>query len=380
MNLNRRDFGKLALAAAAAPTGLVRAAAKVNSNFGGVQVGTITYSYGGMPGTSDAQTLLGYVVEDGISAIELMPSAAENFAGAPQPAGRGGFGGPGGRGGSGGGRGPGGMPGMPGAAAVVKNADGSYVCPAAMGGGPGGGPGGPGGGRGGSGRGGGFGGGRGAPTEEQLAAAEALKKWRLSASMDKFKEFRKMYNEAGVEIYCHKLTPSVDMSDAEFDYFFEVAKALGAKQVSLELAAASPFTQRLGDTAAKHGMVAAYHAHTQATIDAWDDVLKQSKGNAVNLDCGHYVAGSGQSPIPAIVKLADRIASLHLKDRTTPAHCELNLPWGTGDTPIVEILQTMKKNKYKFPASVELEYQVPTGSTSVIEVKKCVEYCRKALA
>lgn len=40
----------------------------------------------------------------------------------------------------------------------------------------------------------------------------------------------------------------------------------------------------------------------------------------------------------------------------------------------------MKKNKYKFPASVELEYQVPAGSTSVIEVKKCVEYCRKALA
>jgi sugar phosphate isomerase/epimerase len=137
-----------------------------------------------------------------------------------------------------------------------------------------------------------------------------------------------------------------------------VAKALGAKQISLELAAASPFTQRLGDTAAKHGMVAAYHSHTQATIDAWDDVLKQSKGNAVNLDCGHYVAGSGQSPIPAIVKLADRIASLHLKDRTTPAHCELNLPWGTGDTPIVEILQTMKKNKYKFPASVELD---PSG-------------------
>ena len=377
MNLNRRDFGKLALAAAAVPSGLVRAAAKVNSNFGGVQIGTITYSYGGMSGQNDAKELLSYIVEDGISAIELMPPAAEAFAGAPQAAGRGGFGGPGGpggRGGSGAGRGPGGMPG--GGAAAVKNADGSYTCPAAMGGGPGGG-------RGGSGRGGGFGGfggGRGAPSEEQLAAAEALKKWRLSASMDKFREFRKMYEEAGVSIYFHKLTPSENMSDAEFDYFFEVAKALGAKQVSLELAAASPFTQRLGDTAAKHGMVAAYHAHTQATIDAWDDVLKQSKGNAVNLDCGHYVAGSGDSPIPAIVKLADRIGSIHLKDRTTPAHCELNLPWGTGDTPIVEILQTMKKNKYKFPASVELEYQVPAGSTSVIEVKKCVEYCRKALA
>jgi sugar phosphate isomerase/epimerase len=379
MNLNRRDFGKLALAAAAAPVATMWPATKVNSNFGGVQIGTITYSYGGMPGQNDAKELLSYIVEDGISAIELMPPAAEAFAGAPQSQGRGGFGpgGPGGRGGSG--RGPG-MP-MPGGGrgAVIVNADGSYTCPSNAGG-----PGGPGGARGGSGRGGGFGGfgGRGAPTEEQLAAAEALKKWRLSASMDKFKEFRKMYEEAGVSIYCHKLTPSTTMSDAEFDYFFEVAKALGAKQVSLELEDANPFTKRLGDTALKHGMVAAYHAHTQATIDAWDTVLTQSKGNAVNLDCGHYVAGSGQSPLPAIEKYAKegKIASLHLKDRTTPAHCAQNLEWGKGDTPIVEILQTMKKNKWKFPASVELEYQVPQGSNSVIEVKKCVEYCRKALA
>ena len=39
----------------------------------------------------------------------------------------------------------------------------------------------------------------------------------------------------------------------------------------------------------------------------------------------------------------------------------------------------MRKNKYKFPASIELEYQIPPGSDSVTEVKKCVEYCRKAL-
>ena len=34
-----------------------------------------------------------------------------------------------------------------------------------------------------------------------------------------------------------------------------------------------------------------------------------------------------------------------------------NLPWGQAQTPITEILhQTVKKNGYKFPASVELEY------------------------
>ncbi|HVW11364.1 MAG TPA: sugar phosphate isomerase/epimerase [Bryobacteraceae bacterium] len=352
MRFNRRDFGKLALATSVVPASSLFAA-KVNSNFDGVQIGTITYSYRDRPElANDAHELLKMIVDSGVSAIELMPSAAERFAGAPLPAQQGGA--RGGRAGSGGRGGPGGA---------------------------GFGPGGPGGARGGSGRGGGQG--RGPMTPEQQAAAEKLKQWRLSASMDKFKEFRKLYNDAGVEIYCHKLTPSDGMSDAEFDYFFEIAKAMGAKQVSLELPEEpTPFTQRLGDTALKHGMVAAYHAHEQATETAWDAVLAQSKGNSVNLDCGHYYAGTGKSPVPAIIKYHERLSSLHLKDRTptTPEGRGANLPWGQGSTPIADILQTMKKNKYKFPAAVELEYQIPAGSDSVTEVRKCVEFCRKALA
>jgi hypothetical protein len=40
----------------------------------------------------------------------------------------------------------------------------------------------------------------------------------------------------------------------------------------------------------------------------------------------------------------------------------------------------MRKNKYTFPASIELEYNVPEGSDAVKEVKKCVDFCRTALA
>ena len=55
------------------------------------------------------------------------------------------------------------------------------------------------------------------------------------------------------------------------------------------------------------------------------------------------------------------------------------MPWGEGDTPILSILQLMKKNKYTFPATVEMEYEVPAGSDAVKEVAKCIEYSRKAL-
>src|SRR5271154_4466499 len=116
MNYSRRDFGKLALgsiplAAAALSGQRLFAAAKPNSKFGGVQIGTITYSYRSMPDQS-AEAILGYVVDSGINAIELMGAPVESYAmkvtGFTPPAGGGrGFGGAPGRG-------PGGVAAAPG--------------------------------------------------------------------------------------------------------------------------------------------------------------------------------------------------------------------------------------------------------------------------
>jgi sugar phosphate isomerase/epimerase len=68
-----------------------------------------------------------------------------------------------------------------------------------------------------------------------------------------------------------------------------------------------------------------------------------------------------------------------LKDRTTPAHGAKNLPWGTGDTPLKEILQVMQRERYRFPATIELEYDVPPDSDAVTEVTKCFAFCKQAL-
>jgi sugar phosphate isomerase/epimerase len=357
VDFTRRDLGKLALAAIPASKLL----AKPNSNFDGVQVGVITYSYRSMPGANDAEALLKYIVDSGVSAIELMAPAAEIYAGSPAPAGRGGGGGAGGGGGRGRGQG---APGGPPAGAPHAGA------PPAEGQAPGG-----------QGRG---RGGRAPLTPEQQAAmqarAEELKKWRLSVSMDKYKAFRKMYNDAGVSIYAFKLEPQPNMSDEEYEYIFHVADTLGASHVTLELSTNTEFTKRIGDFAAKKKMLVAYHAHTQATISAWDTVLEQSTGNAINLDCGHYVAGCSESPVPMILKHHSRIASMHLKDRKKGTNGGDNLVWGQGETPIKEILTVMRREKYKFPASIELEYAIPEGSDAVVETSKCVQFCKNALA
>ena len=88
----------------------------------------------------------------------------------------------------------------------------------------------------------------------------------------------------------------------------------------------------------------------------------------------------GGTTLQFLQKYHDRVASVHLKDRTTPEHGAKNLPWGTGDTPLKEILQLAKSEKYTLPLSVELEYEVPQGSDAVKEVRRCLDYCRAVLA
>ena len=78
-----------------------------------------------------------------------------------------------------------------------------------------------------------------------------------------------------------------------------------------------------------------------------------------------------------------RISSLHVKDRQAGKSANVtgsdNQVWGYGDTPIIEVLQLMRDNSYKFTATIELEYRIPEGSNRIKEVIKCYDYCKQAL-
>ena len=337
MLYTRREIGKLALTIPAA--GLVprarSARARPDSKWSGVQVGIIA-PYAFQRTATTAEEILEAIVALGISAVELQNDPVERYAGAPavaRPAG----------GGAAGPRGPAGA--------------------APAGARPGG-------------------GGRRELTPEQQAErrahAEELKKWRLAAPMASYGALRRMYNDACVQIYGFKLALTDSMSDEEYEYTFNVAKALGANQLTMEMPDNDgALTRRIGEAASRHGIVVGYHQHLQATFTLWDEALAQSKHNGINLDIGHYVAGTSQSPIPLIEKHHGRITSIHLKDRKKDRG--ENMPWGQGDTPIKEVLQLMKRERYTFPATIELEYRVE-GSDPMTELKKCVQFCKDALA
>lgn len=303
------------LALAALPAG--RLAAKPDSKFGGVQVGIIIpYSFRGSVSTAD--DLLKKVVQLGLNSVEMQSEPLETYAGAPAA-----------------------PPRPPG--------------PQTRG------------------------------PEQQAAArarAEEIRKWRLSASMDKFKEVRSMYEAEGVNIHVVKFNLNANMPDEEIDYCFQAAKTLGVRGITCEPPLSQ--TKRIGEFALKHKVMLGYHNHSNVASDeafckpsSWETAMSYSKYNGANVDIGHFTAGNSFSPAEFIRKHHDRITNLHLKDRKKDQGP--NMPWGQGDTDIRGVLQLMKKEKYTFPACIELEYPVPEGSDVMTELGKCVGYCKDAL-
>jgi sugar phosphate isomerase/epimerase len=293
---------------------------KPDSKFEGIQIVVITYSYRSMP--HDIDKLIEFCLASGISAIELMGDAVEDYAGKPKAD----------------------FSWRSGPRQPMTDLQKAQV----------------------------------ATYNKQVAD------WRATVSMDKFMEVRKKFDAAGIKIYAFKPNAfGPNNTDEEVSYGMRVAKVLGAKSVTLELPNDPMQSKRLGELGEKHKMLVGYHNHTQATDVLWDVALSQSPNNSINFDAGHYLAAGGKNTIPALLAFIEknhkRISSMHLKDRTTPEHGAGNLPWGTGDTPMKEIFKLMKDKKMKVPVSVELEYAIPEGSDAIKEVVKCVSHAKKMI-
>jgi sugar phosphate isomerase/epimerase len=220
----------------------------------------------------------------------------------------------------------------------------------------------------------------GAPAGRGPDAAEALRKWRSSISVDKFQDVRKQFDGAGVniELLCYNLNGNV--TDDEIEYSFQMAKALGAKAISSSSRVS--IAKRVAPFADKHKMMWGAHGHDNtkdpeefSTPESFATVMSFGKYMGVNLDIGHFFAAN-YDPVAYIKEHHARITNLHLKDRKKD-HGP-NMAWGQGDTPIKEVLLLLKKEKYPLPANIEYEYK--GKDDTVTEVSRCVEFCRNVLA
>ena len=210
------------------------------------------------------------------------------------------------------------------------------------------------------------------------ANAEELQKWRESVSLDRVKEFRAKYELAGVWIEIVKVDGVFKMTDAELDYAFTLAKALGGRAISSEISRKDEDLKRIGQFADKHHLMVGYHGHATTTPEHWETAFSFAKFNGANVDIGHFVAGNNGSPVAFIKQHHDRITHVHIKDRKL--NNGPNTPFGEGDTPIVEVLRLIRDSKWNIQATIEFEYKVPPGSDRMTEIARAIKYCREALA
>ena len=319
--------------------------AQQGSKFGGVQIGTITYSWRTMPGGLD--NIIKYCKTSGISSIELMSGDLEQYMGLPEnplakvfadesrdPAAQ---------------------------TKAKPNQEYRYV---AVGSGyirvpyP-------------------F-------TKEQQDAVDKynadIKEWRINLPMSKAEDARKLLKDNGIQAHIVKFSPS-GWSDEEIDYAFKVAKTMGAKAVTEEISLDA--AKKLAPFAAKHDMYVGMHNHMQyaeADFDV-DAILAVHPSIMLNFDAGHYYGSTGKNPCDFVKQYHDRIHSIHIKDKTGPNTdpANSNQVFGQGETAIAELLKLIQQEKWPIHIDIELEYKVAPWSTSEKEVATCVDYLRQIL-
>ncbi len=210
---------------------------------------------------------------------------------------------------------------------------------------------------------------------------EGLRQWRLTAPLARFREVREQFDRAGVLLYAYNYSFRKDMSEAEIQRGFEMAQALGVKYITAS--ANVSIAPRVDAYAQKYKIMVGFHGHDEtnkpdefSTAETFARAMKgASRYIGVNLDIGHFTAAGGDA-VEYIRQNHERIVTFHIKDRKKD-HGD-NMPFGQGDTPIVAVLGLLRDQQWKIPANIEYEYGKP-GMDTLAEVKKCFEYCRRAL-
>ena len=209
---------------------------------------------------------------------------------------------------------------------------------------------------------------------------ERLRAWRIETPLDHFRAIGRKFSEAGIGIFAYNYSFAESFTDAEINRGFEMAQAMGARIITASTTIA--VAKRVVPFASKHKMIVAMHGHSNvtdpnefATPASFAAAKAMSRYFKTNLDIGHFVSADFD-PVAYLEEHHADIMNLHIKDRK--AHQGDNTPWGQGDTPIREVLQLLKKEKWPIPVFLEYEYR---GTKSVVdEVKDCFNYAKRALA
>ena len=216
---------------------------------------------------------------------------------------------------------------------------------------------------------------------EYTRSRQALREWRIAQPLDRFREVRAKFDQAGLNLFSYVQTIDDDMSDGEIDAVFRQMQALKVPIFTTNQTRVG-MGPRVAPFAEKYGIRAAWHPHAQvndpnevATPASLEKLLGMSKAFVVNLDIGHYTAGNNDA-VAFLRAHHDRITHLHVKDRKR--NNGPNVQLGTGDTPIGECATLIRDNTWPIMLILEREYRDAPG-TAVEQTRWQLNYLTSLL-
>ena len=202
-------------------------------------------------------------------------------------------------------------------------------------------------------------------TPDYMKTRQALRDWRIALPLDRFKEVRRKFHAAKLNLFSYVYTIDDHMTDAEIEAAFRQLHALGVPMFTTNQTRVG-MGLRIAPLSEKYNIKAAWHPHAEiqdpnevATPASMEKLLAMSKSFVINLDIGHFAAGNNDV-LAFLKKHHERIAHLHVKDRKRDKGPNVQL--GTGDTPIKESATLIRDERWPIMLILEREYRDAPGS------------------
>jgi len=202
-------------------------------------------------------------------------------------------------------------------------------------------------------------------TPDYMKTRQALRDWRIALPLDRFKEVRRKFDAAKLNLFSYVYTIDDHMTDAEIEAAFRQLHALGVPMFTTNQTRVG-MGLRIAPLSEKYNIKAAWHPHAEiqdpnevATPASMEKLLAMSKSFVINLDIGHFAAGNNDV-LAFLKKHHERITHLHVKDRKRDKGPNVQL--GTGDTPIKESAALIRDERWPIMLILEREYRDAPGS------------------
>lgn len=296
--------------------GAVAENCKINSRYGGVQIGAITYSFRSI---REVDAVIQACVDAGLSSVELMGTGIEAYLGAPE---------------------------NPLSWRRMRADDKTDQEKAAM-------------------------------AKYQTEIKEWRNNPDVLA---KYVELRKKFNDAGVNIHIYKWVAGMSDEELDYSFkvaktlgAIGITSEIGEENCKLVGAAA----ERAGMVAIFHNHM--QYAKDDFDVDALLALSPANRLN-FDIGHYYGSTGKNPAEFIekyhdqiASIHLKDKTGASNETVKNA------NQVWGQGETPVAEVLQLIQKNQWPIYCDIELEYKIAPWSDAVKEVKLCREYCRQIL-